>query len=179
MFLFCSVKDLWYFFTGFLWSLVSFLRALNFPVSQFMSGLPQSMFSSKCSSSRHFYCPFFSTGLLCFLCRGIFFIVQNECLLAGLYPEGRHDPLLMMGVLLFCHMFAMTWDPSRVDVQGERLAADSSLAQGKTGQSGPAEQRNTLSGRVNRGILAAAAYYKWATNRNSCFWACFCCETNG
>lgn len=127
MFLFCSVKDLWYFFTGFLWSLVSFLRALNFPVSKFMSGSPQSMFSSKCWSSRHFYCPFFSTGLLCFLCRGIFFIVQNECLLAGLYPEGRHDPLLMMGVLLFCHMFAMTWDPSRVDVQGERLAADSSL----------------------------------------------------
>lgn len=73
MFSFCSAKDLWYFFTGFLWSLVSFLRALNFPVSQFMSGSPQSMFSSKCSSSLHFYCLFFSAGLLCFLCWGIFF----------------------------------------------------------------------------------------------------------
>lgn len=77
--LFCSAEDLWCFFTCVLWSLVSFLRALNFPVPQLMSGstTSRSMFSSKCPSSRHLYCHFFSTGLLCFLYGDFFFFFFN------------------------------------------------------------------------------------------------------
>lgn len=117
MFVLCLSEDLWYFSTSLIWSLILFLRAPNFLVSEFMTLTPESMFSSKRSSSHSFYCRF-SAQVHCVSCVGAFFFYCPERVLPCRVTSWRETwSLLMMGVLLFCHMFAMTWDPSRVDIQ--------------------------------------------------------------
>lgn len=133
MFVLCLSWDLWSFSTSFMWSLILFLRALNFLVSEFMTLTSKSMFSSKRSSSHSFYCHFFSTGSLCFLCWGIFFLLSRTSVaLPGYILTG--DMILANGggLVILPHVCN-----DLRSVQGghsrELLAEGSSPAQWKTG----------------------------------------------
>lgn len=110
-----------------------------------------SIFSRQWQRSCHFYCCF-PAEVIKFPVSGHFFIVQNKFCLSA--PSFGEPWSCLMGVLLSCHMFEMTWGLLRVDIQGELLVMDSDTScQEKIGKLGPTEECNTHSNSVNKVVL--------------------------
>lgn len=93
----------------------TFLRQTSWLQCPFTMCL-QSKFRSMCLRSCHFYCHF-SAQAIVFPVSGHFFYCPERVLPRSVISWGEPWSWLM-GVLLSCHMFVMTWGLHRVDMQG-------------------------------------------------------------